>query len=148
MVKKRRSQEFKNSNKVIDIAQAREERQDKRRKHRTKIKESDSAKKTIRKGIAQNKKKRKALYAIIILGIVVILSVTSYNLVSLKQDEKAVMAEQTALQKEKEKLTRELKQLNDPEYIEEQARAQLKLIMPGETIYVFPEALKNTDGKN
>ncbi len=40
---------------------------------------------------------------------------------------------------EKVKMEKELERINDPEYIEEQARKRLRMIRQGEILYVFPE---------
>ncbi len=40
--------------------------------------------------------------------------------------------------KERERLSRELLKVEDPQYIEEQARTQLKMVRPGEILYIFP----------
>jgi cell division protein DivIC len=40
---------------------------------------------------------------------------------------------------EKEKLKEQLANVNNPEVIEEEARKQLKLIMPGETLYILKD---------
>jgi len=38
----------------------------------------------------------------------------------------------------RDKLIRELENVNNPEYIEQQARSQLRLVMPGEVLYILP----------
>ena len=45
----------------------------------------------------------------------------------------------TELTKQKKSLENELKNVNKPEYIEEQAKLQLKLIKPGETLFILGE---------
>ena len=44
-------------------------------------------------------------------------------------------------------MTAELKNVNELDYIEEQARKQLKMIKPGEVLYVL-DGKKNKDGKD
>ena len=44
-----------------------------------------------------------------------------------------------AYQEEKEQLQRDLKEIDDLQNLEEQARNQMRLIKPNETLYIFPE---------
>ena len=78
------------------------------------------------------------IYAAIILAIIAVVSISIFNIVSLKQEQKEIKKQQQELKEQRAQLQEELEQLNDPDYIEEQARAQLRLVMPGEKIYVFP----------
>ena len=54
---------------------------------------------------------------------------------------------QKELEQKKDDLTAELKNVNELDYIEEQARKQLKMIKPGEVLYVL-DGKKNKDGKD
>lgn len=141
MAKRRRSREFKNSSQVIDIEEARRKRLEKRRKHRGRIQhiEVSSPKSSTRRSVKSNKLRRMAIYAAIIIIIAGVIGASAYNIISLKQEQKILTAQQKALKDKKQELKEELNHLNDPDYIEEQARAQLRLVMPGESIYVFPE---------
>jgi cell division protein DivIC len=47
------------------------------------------------------------------------------------------------LKNDKAKLQNELKLINTSEYLEQQARLQLKMIKPGELLYVFPSTSKS-----
>ena len=62
-----------------------------------------------------------------------------FNIVSLKMEERSVIGKNEKLLKKKAELQKKLKKIKDSKYVENQAREQLKLIMPGETLYVFPE---------
>ena len=46
---------------------------------------------------------------------------------------------------EKKQLEKELQEVNDLSNVEEQARNQLKLIKPGETIFLFPDSITDSD---
>ena len=48
------------------------------------------------------------------------------------------LVEQEMLIETRDKLIRELENVNNPEYIEQQARSQLRLVMPGEVLYILP----------
>ncbi len=146
MAKKRRSRQFKDSSQVIDIEEARQKRQAKRKKQQ---RMANLLPKTVSDGdgrtsIKRNKRKRTLIYAAIILAIIAVISASVYNIVSLKQEQKALKEEQADLLSTKEEREKELKHINDPDYIEEQARTQLRLVQPGEKIYVFPSLSEST----
>ena len=69
-----------------------------------------------------------------------------FNIVSLKWEERQVLAENEALKAEKEKLQQELANVDDPEYIEQEARRQLRLIRPGEILFVLPNEPETPSG--
>lgn len=138
MAKKRRSSQFKDSSQVIDIEEARRKRQEKRRRQRGKQSGAAVQEKTVRASIRQNKRRRTLIYTAIIVAIIAVVGMSVYNIVSLKQEQKETKAQNEKLKEQKASLQKQLEKLDDSEYIEEQARAQLRLVMPGENIYVFP----------
>ena len=58
------------------------------------------------------------------------------------------MQQQQQLEKQKEELQKALEDTDDTENIEEQARNQLRLIKPGETLYLFPEEMTEENNSN
>lgn len=76
------------------------------------------------------------LMALIVLSIV---GFSVFRIVDLKLEERQLLAQQEALIQEKEKLKEQLANVNNPEFIEQEARKQLKLIMPGETLYILKD---------
>lgn len=72
-----------------------------------------------------------------ILVLVLLMSVKS--IFTLRAEQKALTEQNNALLSEKESLEDELKNVSDKEYIEEQARIQLKLIKPGEILYILED---------
>ena len=134
-----RSRKFYKETRVVDISEAREER----RRSRT---ETQSKKeKTANTENPKKKRKKKRLWrrTLIYMGIICIIfllaGLSVYKIVDLKLEENRLEGQKQELIKEQKKLKEELKNVNDPEYIEQQARKQLKLIMPGETLYVLPD---------
>jgi cell division protein FtsB len=83
------------------------------------------------------------VYFFVFLFILCIIGVSAFNIVSLKLTEAKTMKEQQALLEQKDKLEKVYSQVNSPEYIEQQARQQLRMIKPGEILYVLPDE----DGK-
>lgn len=141
MKKKRRSREFKKNSDIIDIEEARERRR--RRREKLAAKNDPQAASVHRK--RRKKRSVKAVYVVLILIAVVAIGISSFNLISLKAQERQVLAEQKELEEKKADMEKELEKLDDPEYIEKEAREQLKLVMPGEKLYFFPQDNNDND---
>lgn len=86
------------------------------------------------------------MIVVIVVGIVGAIAFSLLNVLSLKKEQREVMQQAADLKQEKEQLEKELSQINDPINLEEQARDQLRLIKPGETLYMFPEEITNPSG--
>ena len=91
--------------------------------------------------IRRNRIRRRLLTALVVVSIAGVVVFSVLNVVSLKKEQKDMREQQEALEKEKAQLEQELKEINDPENLEAQAREQLKLIKKGEKIYIFPEEI-------
>ena len=74
-----------------------------------------------------------------VVVILVTIGLNLKNIIQLKIEQRDLKAQYAALETEKDELTDELKKVNDPRYIEEQARKKLKLIKPGEKIYIVED---------
>ena len=81
--------------------------------------------------------RRRIVYSLIFIVIGVIIGVSVYNVITLKMEEAAARAQLEALEAEKRLLEEELSVVDSSEYIEQQAREQLRMILPGETLYVL-----------
>lgn len=140
--KKRRSREFKNSDKIIDLKQAREERRERRKQAADKKQNKD--RKNVSGELSErkvNKRNRKRLiYFCVVVGIMLVIGVSIFNVYSLHNEYNDMAAQNKALKEQKQDLTQELGNVNNPEYIEQQAREQLKMVKPGEVLYVLPQA--------
>ena len=82
------------------------------------------------------------LVIVLILGL---FSFSIFNIFSLKREQHDAEAQKRELIEEKEQLEKELEEVNDISNVEEQARDQLRLIKPGETIFLFPDSITNSD---
>lgn len=138
--KKRRSRAYKNSDKVINLEQARVLRHEKRKqvvaKKQNKAKKSASVELSERK---VNKRNRKRLiYFFIILAIMVVIGMSIFHVYSLRKEYENIIVYNKELKDEKQDIIEELGNVNNPEYIEQQAREQLKMIKPGEILYILP----------
>ncbi len=144
--KKRRSREFKNGSHIIDLEEARQIRKQKREEAAKKKDRVRKTKSVITERQAGKKARHRMVYLVIFLIIAGIVAVSAINIISLKLTEAKTLKEQQALMGQKARLERIYSQVNSPEYIEQQARQQLKMIRPGEILYVLPDKNKKTTG--
>ena len=141
--KKRRSRQFKKSSRVINMEEARQQRLQKRQTAREEAERERTAsdERRIRRKRALRKKQsfRRILVGLIIVVMLGCLCASITGIVMLKKEQHEVLKKQEQLKEEKAKLKEDLKNINDKESIEEQAREKLKLVKPGETIYIPDE---------
>ena len=65
---------------------------------------------------------------------------SAFKIVSLLYEKSKLEDEHDRLAALKERLEQELESVNSPEYIEQQARSHLRLVKPGEILYILPES--------
>lgn len=142
-----RSREFRKNSKVINMEEARTARREKRKalieaeaEKRGKADEKNSARNKARKS------RRRLIYAAVFIAIAAIIVGSAYNVLSLLEEKADMEAEQQRLIEMKERLQEELSNVNTPEYIEQQARSQLRLVMPGEILFILPKEDKGNAG--
>ena len=84
--------------------------------------------------------KRKTLMLIVFIAVFVLLAtMCGKDIVRLKAENIALKKQQAELEKQRDELKEELKNVNDPQYIREQARKQLRLLNPGEILFTFDD---------
>ena len=69
-----------------------------------------------------------------------------FVIVLLKIEQSELKEQQKALKEKRTKLKNELKNIDDKNYIEEQARKQLNMVKPGEILYMIEK--DRSKGKN
>ena len=115
---------------VSDKRKARQEKADKKRKL------SDAARKR------RNRRRLVTLVLFAVLCAVIgLVGKSVVNLVQLESEKRERERELEALKQEIEKNEATLKQVNSDEYIEQQARSELRMIKEGEVLYII-----NDDG--
>ena len=67
------------------------------------------------------------------------------NIVSLKADYNEAKAQNEQLLQEKKELEQQIKSSGEKDFIEKEARDQLRMVNPGETVYIVPFAEKVTE---
>lgn len=87
------------------------------------------------------------MIGIVVMIIIALISFTVINIISLKKEQHDIKEQRKELQEEKEQLEKELEQAGDLKNLEEQARDQLRLIKPGEIIYIFPDEITESGGE-
>ena len=93
--------------------------------------------------MAKRKKSRRKvdtfriIYWIIVVALVVTIGFVIKNIISLHMEKNRLEKQEQELLNTKEELNAELKNVDDLDYIEEQARKLLKMIKPGEVLYVL-----------
>ncbi len=79
----------------------------------------------------------------VVIAVLVCVSVMSVRkIVLLKMEQSELKAQQTSLKEKRAKLRNELKNIDDKNYIEEQARKQLNMVKPGEILYMIEKEKK------
>lgn len=129
--KKGRLQEFERNNTQNNLEEFREERR-----------KSTKKKKRIRIN------KVRIVVTVIVVVLIAVVGVSIKNVFDLRAEQDELRAKNKQLASEKASLKDELKNVNDYDYIEEQARIQLKLIRPGEILYVLDDEGTETNGKD
>ena len=80
--------------------------------------------------------------ALVVIGIlIVIVGISVTRIILLKHDLHEAQKQQEEYTEEKQQLEEDMQEINDLQYLEEQARDQMRLIKPGEMLYIFPEEM-------
>jgi len=125
---------------IIDIEDAQNRRKEKRREIASAVK---ARKKQLRKLEKKARPKmsagKKAMVLCAIVGALTLFGFNGFRNYELVADR--VRAEKLYEEKlaEKARLELELSKVNDPEYIEQQARERFQMLKDGEILYVFPQ---------
>ena len=94
-----------------------------------------------RRSSVRTKQIRKKRLTILLMVMVFALLATmcGKDIVRLKAENVALKRQQVALKKERDELKAELESTSEQEYIRDQARKQLRLLNPGELLFVWDE---------
>lgn len=136
--KKKRSRQFKNSEKVIDLEEARQQRRQKRKAVAEKKQSLQNPESSLSERKINKKNRKRLIYFFIVLGIIAVIGVSVFHVYMLQKEFEEIEAVNKELNDKKASLQEELENVNNPEYIEQQARDQLRMVMPGEILYILP----------
>lgn len=150
MSRSRRSTEYRNNSRVIDMDEARRQRQEKRQAEQARKEEKETrAKKRNTRGkraIRRSKRRKSLIRIAVVVGILLVVFLLVVNIITLKKEQHDVLEEHDRLKEQKEELQQEIKDAGNAENVEDEARDQLRLVKPGETLYLFPDDV-NDDGE-
>ena len=136
----RRSREWKKSNQSFDFDKAREARKQNRETLKIpQIAKAEKRKKPSKRWRIKKNRKRN-FYSLVMVVIIAVIGISVFNVFSVNNQLAEAIANRESLINEKETLTQELQNVDNDEYIEQQARMMLKMIKPGEIYFVVPEA--------
>ncbi len=134
--KKSNLREYEKNNRVINIPKAQSER-------RSRLEEQ---KKRQKKRIKVNY--GRVIIIVIVICLLVYFGVYAVKIMKLDKERDAVNAQNEKLAQNKARLELTLENINTPDYIEEQARKELKLIKPNELLFIFPDSTETDDDSN
>lgn len=86
---------------------------------------------------AERRKRRRVV--LMVLAFAMLLTMCSREIVRLQTENRELKRQHAQLEQERDRLTKELSNVNDKEYIKDQARKQLRLLDPGEVMFVFED---------
>lgn len=88
---------------------------------------------------------QRLIYVVFVVALAIVLIRGAVSFHSLRAEEKAVEEKYAQLQEQKAQLEDDLKYINTPEYIERTAREMLKMVMPGEVLYILRDGTTKTE---
>lgn len=93
-----------------------------------------------RAAVRRRKRRRKILGIILIIAAFATLAtMCGRDIVRLKAENIALQRQQKELEEERDRLRKEVENAGDREYVQDQARKQLRLLNPGELLFTFEE---------
>ena len=90
------------------------------------------------------RRKRRSI-VLMILVFALLFTMCSREIIRLKAENYALRQENARLEKERDRLTKELEHVSDKDYIKNQARKQLRLLDPGEIMFIFEDGDEQPD---
>jgi len=88
---------------------------------------------------AQLRRRKTVTLLVFLVAFAILATMCGKDIVRLKAENIALKKQQVALEKQRDELKDELTNVDDPEYIREQARKQLNLLNPGEILFLFDD---------
>ncbi len=98
-----------------------------------------------RETIRKKKRSRRLVVTGVIVALILLIVVFGREVIKLKAENIALKRQQEELIEERDRLSEELKNTSNKDYIKDQARKQLKLLDPGEIMFIFKDEEDTTD---
>lgn len=103
------------------------------------VEKSSSDAKSRKKGIAARLKEVNKRNLIVVILILLFLALIARNVIRLQIEQMQLQKQNEELKEQEKELRVELENINSKEYIEKEARRQLRLVNPDEILFVFPD---------
>lgn len=156
------SKPISNTSRIIDIEEAQELRKQRRsalveKKNKRALTAQEKAEKEREKReaeeIARARKSfvtgRRIVFFIVIVVLLIFAGLKATELIDLRGEAAEAQKDLETKNEQKARLEKELSLIGSAEYIEKQARERLRMVKPGEIIYLFPGASEGeTSGDN
>lgn len=107
--------------------------------------ETESTAGTVRKKKRVKVNQGRLILTVIVVILIAVVGMSIKNVFDLRAEQKSLQEENQNLLQQQEALEAELENVNDLEYIEEQARIQLRMIKPGEILFVLDKEQDKDD---
>ena len=88
---------------------------------------------------AKQTRKKRITILLMVLAFALLATMCGKDIVRLKAENVALKRQQAQLKKERDDLKAELESTSEQEYIRDQARRQLRLLNPGELLFIWDE---------
>ena len=88
---------------------------------------------------AKQTRKKRLTILLMVLAFALLATMCGKDIVRLKAENVALKRQQAALKKERDDLKAELESTTEQEYIRDQARKQLRLLNPGELLFIWDD---------
>jgi|LSQX01.3.fsa_nt_gb cell division protein DivIC len=88
---------------------------------------------------------RKRIIIVIVFCIIAFVAVSIKNIVSLQMEQMELKEKNRELVSERNELKSKLKNIDNPEYIKEEARKKLRLVSPDEILFIFKDEAKESN---
>lgn len=110
--------------------------------------ETESTAGTVRKKKRVKVNQGRLILTVIVVILIAVVGMSVKNVFDLRAEQKNLQEKNQNLLQQQDALKAELENVNDLEYIEEQARIQLRMIKPGEILFVLDKEQDkdNNDG--
>lgn len=145
---KGRTRKFNSNPQVYDfeeISAKRDERRKELKKKKfekfEKFKRKNKNKSVVVKSEARKKAIRKRRIQILLVVVIVAIVLTYFGsrILTITNEKKELLKKQEQLTEQKAELENQVENMESLDYVEQQARKKLHLVMPGEILYVLPE---------
>lgn len=144
--KGKRLREFEKNNRTFNITEARKKRAEKYSHVSERKNKPVAQEKTVEEFKAERKKKKhkitnmkRFVTSVIILILIASIGVSAINIIELTMQKNKLQKQNAELVKLKEDLTAEMEYINSAEYIEQQARKELRMIKENELLFIVSD---------